>query len=313
VRYPDGGWDARAIWNLRARALHRTPERPDLALAAEMPESHPDYPILLPSLVADAWDALGSETPAAQASLAALFTVLLVLVPATASSRSGRESGWLAALLLLGLPALLQQGWSQYADVPLADFLVTAAALAVEQGPRAPVLAGLAAGLGALTKNEGILWVLALGAFLPSRRRFALGAALPLGLLLVFKLAFPRPNDLASAAGSISLADPRRGLALGGALAAQVWNFPAWGLAGPAIVIALVALRAEERVRPLERALALALALICAIYLAAPRPVEELARVTLDRLLLQWSGVAVLVAVRSRRGIPRWSGIRSTT
>lgn len=305
IRYPDGAWDARAIWNLRARALHRAPHRLDLALPAAMPETHPDYPLLLPSLVADGYAAMG-ETPAVQVGLAAVFTLLLVLVPALAAARVSAERGFLAALAMLGMPALLQQGWSQQADVPVAVFLSASAALWLEGSP---LLAGLAVGFCALTKNEGLFWAAVLWVSLPGRRRFALGAALPLLLVVLFKLGFPHPSDLISGAAF----DLRRGLVLGKALVAELWNFPAFGLAGPAVLIALVALRGDDFARPLKLALLSALAVLCTIYLTAPRPIEQITSGSLDRLLLQWSGVAVLAAVRWRRGTPRWSGTRSAT
>ena len=55
IRYPDGGWDAVAIWNLRARALFAAPQQPGLVFSPELPAQHPDYPILLPALVAHGW------------------------------------------------------------------------------------------------------------------------------------------------------------------------------------------------------------------------------------------------------------------
>ncbi|MFL5373192.1 MAG: hypothetical protein ACJ78T_04320, partial [Myxococcales bacterium] len=93
VRYPDGGWDARAIWNLRARALHRAPLRLDLVLSPEMLQSHPDYPLLLPALVADAFAVAGEESYGSGA-IAFAFSALLVAVAATgAGTLRGADAG----------------------------------------------------------------------------------------------------------------------------------------------------------------------------------------------------------------------------
>src|SRR5207248_1854425 len=164
VRYPDGGWDARAIWNLRARALHRAPLRLDLAFSPEMPESHPDYPLLLPALVADAFGVSGEDSYAS-GSIALTFAALFVMVVGTSAAASlGSAAGWASALVILGFPALLQLATVQYADVPLAALFAGACALFLaSRRRRAPLLlAGLAGSLCALTKNEGLIWAAAL-------------------------------------------------------------------------------------------------------------------------------------------------------
>ena len=58
-----GGWDAWAIWNLRAHFLYR-----DSAVAwrdaftETLDWSHPDYPLLVPAFVARGWKSLGRES-----------------------------------------------------------------------------------------------------------------------------------------------------------------------------------------------------------------------------------------------------------
>jgi hypothetical protein len=322
VRYPDGGWDARAIWNLRARALHRAPLRLDLLLSPEMPESHPDYPLLVPALVADAF-AVAGEDSYGSGAIAFAFSALLVAVAATgAAALRGVDAGLVAALVVLGLPALLQMGWSQCADVPLATFLATACGLAVlSRGrPGALALAGFAASLCALTKNEGLVWASALGiAVLTAMGRracgsFLLGAVPGLLLLATFKVRFAPANDLAVATTAAGLAsritDPWRAVAVARGLVAQLWNFPMWGLSGPALAVA-AAWPPPRTVPPeeatllcvLRRTLALCMASVFVIYLTAPRDVATLLPVSADRLLMQLAGAAVLLASLSKASV----------
>src|SRR5205814_6581478 len=165
VRYPDGGWDARAIWNLRARALHRAPLRLDLAFSPKMPEAHPDYPLLVPALVADALAMGEGEESYASGVIALAFAALFAAVAASgAAAMSGPTAGWVAALVVVGFPALLQMGVTQCADVPLAGLFATACALVATSRGRwqALALAGFAGSLCALTKNEGLIWAGAL-------------------------------------------------------------------------------------------------------------------------------------------------------
>jgi len=316
VRYPDGGWDARAIWNLRARALHRAPSRLDLAFSAEMPEAHPDYPLLVPALVADAFGIVGEDS-CASGSIALAFAALLVAVAgASAAAALGPAAGCAAALLVLGFPALLQLGATQCADVPLAALFAGACALAVHSrgGRGSLLLAGLAASLCALTKNEGLLWAAALwiAVFSALRGRAALlmlAGALPgLLLLLIFKWRFVPANDLAADTTALGLwtrvSDLHRAGAVASGLVAQSWNFASWGLAGPAVAVAAawpvrLSSGGSDPARILRRTLALCVAGVFAIYLAAPREVGALLPVSADRLLFQLSGAAVLLATIS--------------
>jgi len=61
--FPHAGWDAWAIWNIRARFLFRTePGQWTDAFADQLSYSHPDYPLLLPLSVSRAWTFIGEET-----------------------------------------------------------------------------------------------------------------------------------------------------------------------------------------------------------------------------------------------------------
>ncbi|UCC82596.1 MAG: glycosyltransferase family 39 protein [Gemmatimonadota bacterium] len=168
--YPHGGWDAPTIWNLRARFLFRGADHWRDAFSDLLGTwTHADYPLLVPGAVARAWSFIASEPQAAPIMLGLLFTLAtaFLLWGALTSLRS-RAQGLLAGIVLLCCNSLIYEGANQYADVPLAFFmLATFVALALagtleERGSGFVALAGLTAGLAAWTKNEGLLFVLAL-------------------------------------------------------------------------------------------------------------------------------------------------------
>jgi hypothetical protein len=217
-QHPHGQWDAWMNWDLRARMFFRGGEAWRNAFSGTFPWSHPDYPVLVPSLVARSWLYAGAETLLGPALVAATFTFAAValLVSALAVLRSWSQ-GLLAGMILLSTPFFIMHGTSLYADVPLAFFfLATVVCLALDARhgdatSRFAVLAGVAAGLAMWTKNEGVLFTLAVGAGLlvaggrtewaATRRRLrGFGSGLIPLLLLVasFKVAFAPPNDLLS-------------------------------------------------------------------------------------------------------------------
>jgi hypothetical protein len=161
---PDGGWDAWAIWNLRARFLFRGGGHWRDAFSVLLP--HPDYPLLLPAAVARAWTYLGRETVWAPITIALVFWLATagLLQNSLASLRSSRQ-GMLAALVYLSTQTVLTVATWQYADVPLGFFFLATVVLFLwhdrfgEETKGLLVLAGIMAGMAAWTKNEGLLFV----------------------------------------------------------------------------------------------------------------------------------------------------------
>lgn len=225
---PDGGWDAWAIWNLRAKFLAGENWREALSPGFD----HSDYPLLIPATLAR-WRSFAAGAAFARADdlkihsalLAFLFTGLTIaLCTLAVSGRRGGSSGLLAGMVLLGTVRLLRCGAAQYADVPLAFFFLATATLFVLHDSRPDstnracgrgllLLAGLAAALCAWTKNEGLLFVcvvFVLRALLVWFRRglrssihegcvVLAGAAPVLAVVLVFKIQAPAGNDLLAA------------------------------------------------------------------------------------------------------------------
>ena len=158
---PDGGWDAWAIWNFKARWLARAGSAwSEILTNPIFGTSHPDYPLLLPLSVSRLWTMTGGmplTVPQAFGVGAAAVTATL-LVGAT-RMLCGPMSAAVAGAGLLALPPFLAASATQLADVPLACcYLATLVALAVG-AHGAPgrwfALAGLSAGAAVWTKNEG--------------------------------------------------------------------------------------------------------------------------------------------------------------
>ena len=310
---PHGGWDAWAMWNMRARFLFRGGDRWK-AVFSVLGELHPDYPFLVPGVVARAWSYLGSD-PVAVPSIAALgFTLATVflLVSSLRILRGGAQ-GYVAGVVLLGASVIVRHGASQYADVYIGFYFLASlvlASLAVDGAKESrglTILAGTAAALASWTKNEGILF---LSIFLVSGtlicvmidgakaglRRLALLAAgaLPVAALVVFfKLGLSPPTDiLAEQQGGAIIArllDISRYATVAKAFFMEI----AWKFLLPVVAVYLLLLgvdRARARGKGFLVSVATLLAMFVAyflVYVTTSKPLEWHLRFSLDRVLMQ--------------------------
>jgi hypothetical protein len=163
--YPSGGYDAYAIWNLRAKFLFAGGEYWTDVFSRHMRWSNLAYPLMIPAIVARGWSFAGFDDPAVPIIVAALFTFGTVgILGASLAFVRSRSQAFLACSLLLGTPFFLKLGAWQMADLPLAFFfLATVVLLCLSQSLPAGqypllILAGLCAGLTTWTKNEGLLF-----------------------------------------------------------------------------------------------------------------------------------------------------------
>ncbi len=276
---PNGGLDAWMTWNLKARFLLRAGDAWRLAFASDLAWSSTEYPLLLPLAVARLW-AYAGETALAPAALAATCTAAAPLALAWAVGGSGDAwRGAVAGLLLLATPGFVSLGASQYADVPLAAFLVTGVGVLFASPPGSGRSGNLAAagfllGLAGWTKNDGlaaaaIAVMVHLAFALRARPRavgrdlaaIALGAAAPAAAWVAFhQWISPRVSgSLFLGRTPTSLAQrlvdgPRWAAAIRGI----VEHLPGFRLGFPAVVLGLAALlAARERVLPRSQALAI--------------------------------------------------------
>jgi hypothetical protein len=319
---PQGGWDAFSIWNLRARFLLHT-ETWKYAITPFPVGAHMEYPLLLSSLVARGWTYAGSVSPIVPIAITLVFAVaLVVLLVAVLARVRGAGAGLLAGTILLANPSFVNQAPSQYADVPLAFFLLAALALIVLSGEstrpaRYLSLAGVFAGFAAWTKNEGALLVVALAAALlvsvwrasgwrsAARQSgiFLLGALPALLLVLWFKVALAPADPLAgqmTAGLGQKLANPGRWLQVAGGFLKQGWELyciPGPSLALLAAACGLLRLRPRQA-RPTVPLLAVlfVLAGYFAIFLVTRDDLDWLFSTALERLYLHvWPALVLAV------------------
>ncbi len=214
LRRRQGDWDAWMMFNRAARFIYRDQPNWLQSFSPRMdPIFHADYPLFLAMNTAAGWDTLATETPRVPMVQSALFAVACagLLVSALVSTKSVGQAA-LGLILFWGTPAVVNEGARELADLPLAYFFLATAVLiylyVVHRKPALIVLAGITAGLGAWMKNEGSVFVLATGlalfaAFLrdkPWRVLFwyAVGLAIPMAVVLYFKLFLAPPSDVLS-------------------------------------------------------------------------------------------------------------------
>jgi len=303
---PQGGWDAFAIWNLRAQfLLHRETWR--YAVTALPTGTHMEYPLLLSSAIARGWLYGGAAATAVPIAIALLLSLsLAALVTSTLSIVRGAAAGLLAGLILLANQIVFSAAPDQYADLPLAFFgLCAIAILTLDRSPRYLALGGLFAAFAAWTKNEGMLLLIAVAlALLATAWRtagtraairqtgfFLFGAVPVLCLVLCFKLFLAPPDPLVGGMGAgllRKIGDPAR----------WVHIVAGFGKGLPAVALLLLALAAGLlRPRPAAQrtpvlflpllAFAIILAGDFAVFLLTPDDVEWLLSTALDRLYLQ--------------------------
>jgi hypothetical protein len=275
---------------------------------------------------------MGGESQLAPAAVALLFTAATVaLLYASVSILRSPAQGCLAALMLLGTKFFIVHGAAQYADVPFGFFMLAGFALVAlseawpEDRSRLLAAAGLAVGLSAWTKNEGLLLLpaLSVGYGLVSARArgwrmasgdagaFAIGLAPVLALVLGFKLGLAPPNDLMADQGihqtAGRLLEGSRYLQVLAGFGQGLLEVTARGLLGVLLLVYLTcaggAPAGPSRLggRITAGVLALVLAGYVAVLLAAPTSLLATNLRSTDRLLLQLWPSALLAYFLSVR------------
>ena len=317
VKSPHGQWDAWSIWNLKARYIFRGGADWRNAFSGILQYSHRDYPLLLPLSVAGSWILRGRESLVEAAALSFLFTfAVIVLLTSSLGTLRSRSQGYVAGLLLLGSAVFIPEGASQLADVPAGFFYLAAAvslalyhSSAASEG-RLLALAGLAAALAAWTKNEGILFLVAITTALflfgfpktpltMRARKMApfLAGALPVILVLgAFKVGVSgAANDILSAESRLQkLLSLSRYTKVGQAFATLLWGYGGWGVSGAVLLcgyLALVGVSVEPRNKPtvytLFGALCIMFGGLLFIFVLSPYELDWHLQAALPRLLLQ--------------------------
>ncbi len=319
LRHPHGEWDAWAIYAMHAKYILAAGQDWPRALGhPQLAWSHADYPLLISGSIARAWAYLGEQAPVAPWVISILFSfsTVALLVVAVAQLRNW-TTALIGGLVLLGTPFFLGYAGGELSDIPVGYFMLTATALVV-MGAQDPenkgqlILAGIAAGFAAWTKNEGLLFCVVIGfAFgtysliRGSLRTFAIfsaGVACALLPVLYFKVRFAPPNDIMEGQGWIAVAQlfngDRHRIILS-FLRREITSFGEWQFC-PFFIMGLCLIgpnwrrwQRAEFVAPV--ALLLMFAGYYCIYLITPNDIRWHLETSLNRLLLQLWPLCVFV------------------
>jgi hypothetical protein len=219
------------------------------------PIFHNDYPLLLGMDIASVWDTLGRDTPQVPMVQSALFAAGCagLLTSALVAIKSSGQ-GALGLVILWGVPIVVNEGARQMADIPLAFYVLATGIFlnlyALRREAGLVILAGVSAGLGAWTKNEGALLVIGtlvavLFAFVRRDSWRVLlyavaGLAGPVAIVLYFRIFLAPPGDMLSGAGLRAVQqtlDAARHAAILGYAWKVFTDFGSWGIAPLAIGI----------------------------------------------------------------------------
>jgi hypothetical protein len=234
---------------------------------------------------------------------------------------------------LIGSPGYVLHATSQYADIPLSIYILSAIALICLYGQDASnpaglmALAGFMAGCAAWTKNEGLPFAIVTAAALlapvfwkPSSTlhrfaAFAAGLALPLAAILYFKLTIAPQNDLFGNRHSAELLakifNPDRYTVIFWNFLTTGWTFGRWLFNPFLVILAFIGLSGFDRAtlrsfswRAGLAIVAMLLASYYAIYVITPLDLQDHLDSSLDRLLMHvWPACLLLAGLAARRSL----------
>jgi hypothetical protein len=203
---PLNRYDAWAIWALKGHALYAFGwADPAVFAGTAYRFANLDYPILLPSLEAIDFRAMGAfDTRVLHLQFLLLLVAALAALGALLRDRVPALLLWLSLIAIALAPAVFDQLLTAYADVPLALVFAIGVAAAgrwlVTDERWSLAVATLCFGGALLTKNEGTLFVLTVfvALLLVAARRWralAVAAAVDVALLLPWKV-YVRAHDI---------------------------------------------------------------------------------------------------------------------
>ncbi|MBE2288535.1 MAG: hypothetical protein IAE95_03200 [Chitinophagaceae bacterium] len=207
-----GGWDAWTIWNLHARTL--TDAENWRKMFQNVTNGHPDYPLALPATLAFFMRLFSSADGYMIPFVFSMFVA--ISIPVVVYNEIERKSLPVAAVILALFVVeayYIINSTTQYADALLSFFLLSALVCVqyARDNYKLLMAAVVFAGLCVWTKNEGaVLAAIFMVIYAPvffsrSALRFTLPAmAVPLLMVVIFKLVCPVQNDLVRDTGGDS-------------------------------------------------------------------------------------------------------------
>jgi len=200
IRVPLGSFDAWSLWEYKGRLfwLNGGITTSFLTDSASV-FAHPAYPPLIPLLIAWQYTWIGAADSSGMKPLFSLYYAALVLAfYAGLQARAGQRVAVLGACCLVLIPRITDYAGTGLADVPLAAYVVAAAAAFVAAGPppfgtRIRLSSAVFLGLAACTKHDGLVY---------------LGTALPLLVFVGSRIGIQRTSVAAYAVAAALIALP---------------------------------------------------------------------------------------------------------
>lgn len=324
---PSAEFDFVGIWGVKAR-LFWTAGGIDWSVLRDpyLSYSHHDYPILLPLMLDYVAVALGYWNDRALGVLYVAFAVAALLMIRSAL-REETGSAILASISTLGLTGAACSPYFGIAEGPLIAF-GTGAFLQLRRGlkdqnPAAVRIGAVLLGLGALTKNEGLAWLVAVSlSFVLAHHRDRLRSIVALWPAAALAMLWLIPRTVLRL--STDLAE--------GSVLNRVWTHlqqldvyletlrtypvgkPLFWI-GVIIAFALTARRAVQSEQFGLVALALQYGFLAAAYLATPNDITWHLRYSAERVINQVTPVLAFTAIVLIAPLMKKPGlaIRSTT
>ena len=206
-----GDWDAWAIWSQHAKFLTYSDYFANL-FTNKIAWTHPDYPLMLPSIIAIIWKSFDNFSAIVPAFLAYFIALLLIVVIMSSFfEKKFWLSGVFITLLLSATSILFPFALSQFSDTLLACFIllpfIVLNHLPKTQSFTSYLLIGFLAATCVWIKNEGLMFFAIFSfclliKYYKQRKMiggYVLGALFPIFVFGIFKIFFSTPSDLLSA------------------------------------------------------------------------------------------------------------------
>ncbi len=199
-----GGWDAYSIWNMHAKFLFDQENWQNM-FKSTIEWTHPDYPLLLPSIIAAFWKTMGHITPVIPASFALVVYICINSLIFNKIKALPYISVLVLTTLFLGYD-YVNIASSEYADSFIALVFLIVIILFLEKPKHYLILAGLFCGIALSIKNEGFVIYAVILIFTFFKERYHTKSVLIVGLaslpflliLLYFKWFLAPANDIVS-------------------------------------------------------------------------------------------------------------------
>ncbi|MBF0523013.1 MAG: hypothetical protein HQL24_08175 [Candidatus Omnitrophica bacterium] len=159
--YPEGGWDAWSVWNVKAKILFLGQEHWKNIFLPVLWRTSPHYPLLLPLMNVWGWIFNSQTGLMAPILLCLIFTILNIsLLFYALKDRIRLWINLLISALLLTLPFFYKFAASQYADIVVGFYLFASLYCLVQARMQSQkvfaLLSGLFLGFLSFSKNEGL-------------------------------------------------------------------------------------------------------------------------------------------------------------